>query len=59
MEEKKEHISGRVSAKGIQNITNIASAMKWSFNQTIEYAMEHLTLQQVIENIKNNQTKQS
>ena len=54
-EEKKEHVTGRVSETAIRNIADIAACFGWSFNKMLGFAMESLTTEKVFEHIKQNQ----
>jgi hypothetical protein len=45
---KTDHVSGRVSADAVKNITMISEVMKWSFNQTLEEAMLRLKLEDIV-----------
>lgn len=56
-EEKKDHVTGRVSEKAIRNISALADCFGWSFNQTLGFAMENLTPERIFEFIKANQTE--
>jgi hypothetical protein len=56
--EKKDHVTGRVSQKAVNNISSLASCFGWSFNQTLEFAMIHLNGEHILQAIRERQAEQ-